>query len=85
MVFEISQSAANFYKNEFVLTNNEAIRLFVRGAEGFFLGVEKDQVEQDSFIIELNGVKFFINENDLWHFEGKKLDFDPATETMILS
>lgn len=85
MVFEISQSAAEFYKNEFVLGNNEAIRLFVRGAEGFFIGVEKDLLEKESHIIEKNGVKFFITENDQWHFEGKTLDFDPKTESMILS
>lgn len=85
MVFEISQAAANFYKNEFVLGNNEAIRLFVRGAEGFFLGVEKEVVDNESFVIEKNGVTFFISENDQWHFEGKTLDFDPKTEVMILS
>lgn len=85
MVFEISQSAANFYKNELDLENNEAIRLFVRGAEGFFLGVEKGQLEEEAHIFEMSGVKFFINENDLWHFEGKKLDFCSKSEAMILS
>ena len=85
MIFEISEAAANFYKSEFVLAENEAIRLFVRGAEGFFLGVEKDQLENESYIIEKNGVKFFITENDLWLFEGKTLDFDPKTEMMILN
>lgn len=85
MIFEISQSAANFYKEEFVLSNNEAIRLFVRGAEGFFLGVEKEEIDKESHIIEMNGIRFFITENDLWHFEGKKLDFNPKTEQMILS
>lgn len=85
MLFEISQNAANFYKNEFSLENNEAIRLFVRGAEGFFLGVEKDQLQEESFVLEVNGIKFFINENDLWHFEGKKLDYDAKSEQMILS
>jgi uncharacterized protein YneR len=85
MIFEISKSAVDFYKSEFVLGENEAIRLFVRGAEGFFLGVEKDRLENESYIIEKNGVKFFITENDQWHFEGKKLDFDQRTEMMILS
>ncbi|MCT8139357.1 hypothetical protein H1D32_17570 [Anaerobacillus sp. CMMVII] len=85
MIFEISQQAAEFYKNEFVLGDNEAIRLFVRGAEGFFLGVEKDLLEQESFIIEKNGIKFFITESDQWHFQGKTLNFDQTSETMILS
>lgn len=85
MVFEISQRAANFYKTEFDLQTNEAIRLFVRGAEGFFLGVEKDTLQNESFIIEQDGVKFFIIENDQWHFQDKKLDFCPITEHMTLS
>ncbi|OIJ12315.1 hypothetical protein BKP35_10960 [Anaerobacillus arseniciselenatis] len=85
MLLEISQNAANFYKNEFSLQGNEAIRLFVRGAEGFFLGVEKDLLEEEAHVIEVNGVKFFITENDQWHFEGKKLDFDAKSEQMILS
>ena len=84
MVFEISQAAANFYKGELGLGNNEAIRLFVRGAEGFFWGVEKDVLAKEAYMIESNGVTFFIAENDQWHFEGKKLDFDPSTETMKL-
>ncbi len=85
MIFEISQSAANFYKHEFNLKDNEAIRLFVRGAEGFFLGVEKDLLEKEAYVIEKDGIKFFITENDQWHFEGKKLDFDQQKETMFLS
>lgn len=85
MVFEISQKAANFYKNEFSLQANEAIRLFVRGAEGFFLGVEKDELQKEAYIIEQAGVKFFITENDQWHFEGKKLDFCSETEHMTLT
>ncbi|RXJ00725.1 hypothetical protein DS745_11755 [Anaerobacillus alkaliphilus] len=85
MLFEISQSAANFYKHEFMLGDHEAVRLFVRGAEGFFLGVEKEMLEEEAYIIEKDGIRFFITENDQWLFDGKKLDFDQLNETMVLS
>lgn len=83
MIFEISQSVADFYKQELEVATNESIRLFVQGAEGFFLGVQKEECCGEDYKLNVNGVTFFIKENDLWHFNGKKLDMEQ--EQLILS
>ncbi|PYZ92736.1 hypothetical protein CR194_13865 [Salipaludibacillus keqinensis] len=74
-MLQITDRAAGIYKNEMELTGEDEIRLFVRGAEGFFLGVEKDRSESDDWTAVVDGVRFFIKEDDLWMFEGMTLDF----------
>ncbi|MCE7791674.1 hypothetical protein K8O68_04425 [Salipaludibacillus sp. CUR1] len=74
-MLQITERAANIYKEEMELGGEEEIRLFVRGAEGFFLGVDRDNSEADDWKCVVNGVRFFIKEDDLWMFDGKTLDF----------
>ena len=83
MNFVISELVADFYKQELEVATNESVRLFVQGAEGFFLGVQKDECCSEDFKLNVNGVTFFIKENDLWHFNGKKLDM--SQEQLVLS
>ena len=74
-MLQITERAAEIYKNDMELTKQDEVRLFVRGAEGFFLGVEKSASEQGDWSLEVNGVRFFIKEDDLWMFDGMTLDF----------
>ncbi|MCD8501148.1 MAG: hypothetical protein LRY71_05045 [Bacillaceae bacterium] len=83
MNFVISELVADFYKQELEVATNESVRLFVQGAEGFFLGVQKDECCNEDYKLNVNGVTFFIKENDLWHFNGKKLDM--SKEQLVLS
>lgn len=74
-MLQITERAAGVYKTDMELGSEEEIRLFVRGAEGFFLGVTKDHSETTDWKAEVNGVKFFIKEDDLWMFQNMTLDF----------
>lgn len=74
-MLQITERAAEMYKDDMELTSDDELRLFVRGAEGFFLGVDRDHSEQDDWSTVVNGVRFFIKEDDLWLFENKTLDF----------
>lgn len=74
-MLQITDRAAQIYKEDMELTKQDEIRLFVRGAEGFFLGVEKSDSEESDWSTVVNGVRFFIKEDDFWMFEGMTLDF----------
>ncbi|MCR6095019.1 hypothetical protein HXA34_17425 [Salipaludibacillus agaradhaerens] len=75
MMLQITERAANIYKMDMEVQAEEEVRLFVRGAEGFFLGVEKETSEESDWKTVVNGVRFFVKEDDLWMFDGKTLDF----------
>lgn len=74
-MLQITDRAAGMYRDDMELSGEEEVRLFVRGAEGFFLGVEKDASESEDWKTVVNGVRFFIKEDDLWLFDGMTLDF----------
>lgn len=74
-MLQITERAAGMYREDMELSGEDEVRLFVRGAEGFFLGVEKDASDLDDWKTVVNGVRFFIKEDDLWLFDGMTLDF----------
>ncbi|WP_280769626.1 hypothetical protein [Salipaludibacillus daqingensis] len=74
-MLQITERAAGMYRDDMELSGQDEVRLFVRGAEGFFLGVEKDASESEDWKTVVNGVRFFIKEDDLWLFDGMTLDF----------
>lgn len=74
-MLQITDRAAGIYRDDMELSSDDEVRLFVRGAEGFFLGVEKDASESEDWKTVVNGVRFFIKEDDLWLFDGMTLDF----------
>ncbi|WP_416147353.1 hypothetical protein ACM26V_14110 [Salipaludibacillus sp. HK11] len=74
-MLQITDRAAGMYREDMELSGEDEVRLFVRGAEGFFLGVEKDASDSDDWKTVVNGVRFFIKEDDLWMFDGMTLDF----------
>jgi len=74
-MLQITERVAGMYRDDMELSDRDEVRLFVRGAEGFFLGVEKDASESDDWKTVVDGVRFFIKEDDLWLFDGMTLDF----------
>ena len=77
---EITKQAADWYKQEYELTKQTYIRLFVRYGgvggliPGFSLGInieEPDVVHSEKTIDDLT---FFIEETDAWYFEGNNLN-----------
>lgn len=74
-MLQITERVAGIYRDDMELSDRDEVRLFVRGAEGFFLGVEKDASESDDWKTVVDGVRFFIKEDDLWLFDGMTLDF----------
>lgn len=80
MQLTISEKAVNLYKQEMGLKEGDSIRLYVRvggcGSGGFSVGVGKDKPSHTSYITVVNGIQFFVEEEDFWYLNGMTIDFD---------
>lgn len=80
MNFEISDKAAALYKNEMGLIEGDALRLFVRvggcGSGGFSVGVTKEKPSKSAATKTVDGIDFFVEEEDFWYLNGMKIDFN---------
>jgi uncharacterized protein YneR len=80
MNISITEEAANWYKNELNLKEGDFLRFFVRYGgcsnvqKGFSLGVSNDTPVNPGVKVEQSGIQFFIEEDDLWYFDGKSLN-----------
>lgn len=91
MKMNVTKEAAKWYKEEFNLTAGDTIRFFARYGgcsnvqKGFSLGVAKDQPIDIGTTTSQEGITFFIEEKDLWYFDGKDLtvDFNEAMDEPI--
>jgi iron-sulfur cluster insertion protein len=88
-MLEVTERAAEFYKEEMSLKNGEAIRLFVRygggGLDGFTLGVEKGDVEPNQAKVVVNGISFYNHPEDDWLVDLAHIDTNDTMEDIKLS
>ncbi|MGI2326665.1 HesB/YadR/YfhF family protein [Planococcus sp. YIM B11945] len=75
----ISEDALNWFQQEMETVNGETVRFFVRygGSSklqpGFSLGVTKDEPLEATVQTTHDGVLFFIEQSDVWYFDGHNL------------
>ncbi|MDQ8736971.1 HesB/YadR/YfhF family protein [Paenibacillus sp. LHD-38] len=89
----VEQSAARWYKQEMGLTVGDSIRIYVRlggcGSvhPGLSLGVTKDEPRSIGLREEIDGITYFIEEDNLWYLENKSLriSFDEKYEEIIMT
>jgi uncharacterized protein YneR len=76
----ISEQAAEWYKNEMNLTNGDFVRFFARYGgcstvqSGFSLGINSEQPNNAGVSVEKDGITYYIEESDIWYFDGKDLN-----------
>lgn len=79
MQLTLSDSVVSLYKKEMELRDGESVRLYVRvggiGSGGFSVGVMRDLPTPQSFIIEKQGISFFVTPDDFWYVDGMTIDF----------
>ncbi|SDL70849.1 HesB/YadR/YfhF family protein [Sediminibacillus halophilus] len=86
MDLQISESATQWYIEELDLDKNEQVRFFVRYGgvgghqPGFSLGVTREDPENPTADSTVNGIHFFIEEDDSWYFDGADLQVEMDSE-----
>lgn len=78
MEIKISEDAFQWFHDEMEVTPGENVRFFVRyggsGLQpGFSLGVTKDLPSDTAAEVKKDDVIYFIEQNDLWYFDGHDL------------
>lgn len=79
MKITIHDEAAAWYENEMDLSTGSYLRFFVRYGgfssiqKGFSLGVSKEAPDHIGVRTEKNGVIYYIEEKDIWYFDGHDL------------
>ncbi|WP_342525556.1 HesB/YadR/YfhF family protein [Chryseomicrobium sp. FSL W7-1435] len=79
MKIEISQQALSWFETEMEATEGEWIQFYARYGgssklhEGFTLGMTKAEPDEAAVQQDENGIHFYIEERDLWYFDGHDL------------
>ena len=79
MKITIDEKSAQWYKEELELEKGDCLRFFPRYGgyspiqSGFSLGINKEDEKQASVKLEQDGIIYFVNEDDVWYFDGHDL------------
>lgn len=92
MKLVVEQTAARWYKSEMELVDGDAVRIYVRlggcGSvhPGLSLGVIKDTPRSMGISQEVDGIIYFIEEDNIWYLENKSLriSFDEKYEEIAM-
>ena len=88
MEIKVTKDAIEWFHHEFELSTNKYMRIFVRYGgcgsiqQGFSLGLIQESPKNEAVLANEEGLSFFIEEEDLWYFEGKDvtIDYDKHTD-----
>ncbi|PKR85612.1 HesB/YadR/YfhF family protein [Heyndrickxia camelliae] len=75
----VSDDAEKWFRDEMDIEEGDSIRFFVKYGgstavqEGFSLGLMKEEAEDPAVTTTKNGILFFVEEKDVWYFDGHDL------------
>ncbi|MEC1157358.1 HesB/YadR/YfhF family protein [Cytobacillus horneckiae] len=75
----ISDQAVKWYKDEMLLEHGDYVRYFARYGgsspiqQGFSLGISNEKPVNPEITVDKDGIHFFIEEKDIWYFDGHDL------------
>lgn len=76
----IDEQSVAWYREELDLGDGDSIRFFPRYGgyspiqSGFSLGISPEPAKEAKVLIEKGGLSFFVEEDDLWYFDGHDLE-----------
>lgn len=79
MKLQVTEAAAEWYKDELLLEEGENLHFFVRYGgvgghqPGFSLAISPDEKKEPLAETTVNGINFFIENDDNWYFDGADL------------
>ncbi|WP_029192425.1 HesB/YadR/YfhF family protein [Paenibacillus harenae] len=89
----VEQPAARWYKTEMELKDGDFIRIYVRlggcGSvhPGLSLGVTKDTPRSPALSETIDGITYYIEEDNLWYLDNQSLriSFDEQYEEIMMA
>ncbi|ARD46906.1 HesB/YadR/YfhF family protein [Sporosarcina sp. P33] len=90
MNIHISEQAVQWFENEMEAAAGDYVKFFARYGgssplhEGFSIGITKETPDEPVAEKVINDVHYYVEERDLWFFDGHDLhvDTDPASEEL---
>jgi uncharacterized protein YneR len=90
-MIQVAREAAEWYKKELELTEGQAVRFFARYSAGghihpgFSLGIDTQEPEHPGLSTTVEGIRFYMEEQDLWYLDGYhlKVSYDPQADDII--
>ncbi|WP_071395048.1 HesB/YadR/YfhF family protein [Bacillus tuaregi] len=82
MNISVSNEALEWYMNELDLKEGDFIRFYARYGgssqiqKGFSLGISTESPDIFGTKVTINGITFYIEEKDLWYFDGHNLEIE---------
>ncbi|MFD3261025.1 HesB/YadR/YfhF family protein [Paenibacillus lentus] len=79
-MINVTKEAAGWFKNELGVQEGQAIRFFARYSAGgtihpgFSLGIEIESPVSPGTVSEVEGIKFYMEDKDLWYLKGYNLN-----------
>ncbi|MDQ0060345.1 HesB/YadR/YfhF family protein [Paenibacillus harenae] len=88
----VEQPAASWYKSEMGLSDGDHVRIFVRlggcGSvhPGLSLGITKETPQKLGLSHTVDGVTFYMEEDNLWYLDNKELriSFNEKFEEIVM-
>lgn len=75
MQLKVAEEAAQWYKEELELKDNDSLRFFVRYGgvgglkPGLSLGIRPDTPQEPTAETTVKGIQFYIEKDDAWYFD----------------
>ncbi|GJM80895.1 hypothetical protein HMSSN139_33910 [Paenibacillus sp. HMSSN-139] len=79
-MIHVSNEAAEWFKQELGLEAGQAVRFFARYSAGgklhpgFSLGIDVDKPVSPGIKAEVEGITFFMEDQDMWYLDGYHLN-----------
>ncbi|MFF2089394.1 HesB/YadR/YfhF family protein [Paenibacillus sp. NPDC058174] len=80
----VTDAAVDCFRKDWGFRDGDNVRIYVRysggGEDAFALGIMKDDPQYPALSNEYGHLTFFIEENDVWHLDGRDLSIDCRNE-----
>lgn len=87
MKIHMTDMVAKWYEEELDLVKGDHVRFFARYGgtstlqSGFSLGIQKEEPINEGASLDKNGIRYFIEESDLWYFDSHDLYINMSPNT----
>ncbi|MCG7407385.1 Fe-S cluster assembly protein HesB [Paenibacillus sp. ACRRX] len=88
MQLRVTSEAVQRFQSEWGFVAGDSVRVFVRysgfSATGpYSFGIMKDSPRYPAVTVQLNGITFYMEQNDIWFLENEQLTIDERNEEIV--